>query len=148
MDVASRRATANRGRSPAPRTRRRSAQNSGAEGEQRRLVQLAVSLALFLLVYIGRGVFPAQLEMWKTAAAANVDFKAVFQQFCSAVSQGKPLQGALETLCVELLGGEVREEEPPQDSSFAQPKAVVLLSQTPGGGLTYWNEHGLALIHI
>ncbi|MDE6260797.1 MAG: M23 family metallopeptidase [Oscillospiraceae bacterium] len=102
-----------------------------------------VSLVLFLLVYIGRGVFPAQLEMWRTAAAANVDFKAVFQQFGSALSQGKPVQGALEMLCVELLGGKVQEEEPPHSTSFEQNRSVILMSQIPGGGLAYWNEHGI-----
>ena len=143
MDGASRYVTRSRGRRPAQRTRRRPAQNSGAEGDRRRFIQLVVSLVLFLLVYIGRGVFPAQLEMWRTAAAANVDFKAVFQQFGSALSQGKPLQGALEMLCVELLGGEAQEEEPPHSPSFEQTQPVVMLSQTPGGGLAYWNEHGI-----
>ena len=61
MDGASRRGAAARGRRPAQRTKR-SAQNGGAEGERRRLIQLVVSLALLLLVYIGRGVFPAQLD--------------------------------------------------------------------------------------
>ena len=141
MDGASRRVTGSRGRRPAQRAGRRPARNSGTEGDQRRLIQLAVSLVLFLLVYIGRGVFPAHLEMWKAAAASNVDFKAVFQQFGSALSKGEPLQGALEMLCVELLGGEVKEEAPPP--AYVQPQSVVLLSQVPGGGLAYWNEHGL-----
>lgn len=143
MDGVSRYATKSRGRRSAQRARRRPAQGGGAEGDRRRLIQLVVSLVLFLLVYIGRGVFPAQLEMWRTAAAANVDFKAVFQQFGSALSQGKPLQGALEVLCVELLGGKVQEEEPPHPPSFEQTQSVVMLSQIPGGGLAYWNEHGI-----
>ena len=143
MDGASRYVTKSKRRRPAQRTGRRPAQASGAEGDRRRLIQLVVSLVLFLLVYIGRGVFPAQLELWRTAAAANVDFKAVFQQFGSALSQGKPLQGALEMLCVELLGGEVREEEPSNPPSVGQTQSVVMLSQVPGGGLAYWNEHGI-----
>ena len=144
MDGASRYAAKNRGRRPAQRTRRRPAQGSGAERDRRRLIQLVVSLVLFLLVYIGRGVFPAQLEAWRTAATANVDFKAVFQQFGSALTQGKPLQRALEVLCVELLGGEAPEEEPSNlPPSSEQTRSVVMLSQTPGGGLAYWNKHGI-----
>lgn len=143
MDGASRYVARSRGRGSAQRARRRPAQGSGTEGDRRRLVQLVVSLVLFLLVYIGRGVFPAQLEMWRTAASANVDFKAVFQRFGSALSQGKPLQGALEVLCVELLGGEAQEAEPPHAPSLEQRQSVVMLSQTPGGGLAYWNEHGI-----
>ena len=56
MDGASRRIAADRGRR-APQRTRRSAKNSGAEGEQRRLLQLAVSVALFLLVLMGYSVF-------------------------------------------------------------------------------------------
>ncbi|MBD5084581.1 MAG: M23 family metallopeptidase [Clostridiales bacterium] len=46
-------------------------------------------------------------------------------------------------LCVELLGGEVQEEEPPHSTSFEQTQSVILMSQIPGGGLAYWNKHGI-----
>lgn len=131
------------GRRVAQRTRRR-AQSPGTDQDRLRLAQLAVSLALFLLVYIGRGVFPAQLEAWRAAAAADVDFGAAFQRFASALSQGEPVRGALETLCYTLLGAEVeQEEEPPQpvDDRPAYPSG--LLSQAPGGGLSYLNSHGI-----
>lgn len=143
MDGASRRTVAARRRRPPQRTRR-SNQNNGAEGERRRFIQLMASLMLFLLVYIGRGVFPAQLEMWRAAAAANVDFKAAFHQFSSALSQGEPVPGALEALCVTLLGGEV-EEEPSPSPVEVQVQSLTMLSQTPGGGLGYLNEYGLLL---
>lgn len=143
MDGASRRTAAGRRRRSPQRTKRPT-QNSGAEGERRRLVQLMASLALFLLVYMGRGVFPAQLEMWRTAASANVDFKAAFQQFGAELSQGKPVPSALEALCVTLLGGEVKEPSfPSQPLPEVQIESPVLLSQTSGGGLGYLNEHGL-----
>ena len=130
------------GRRSAQRTRRK-AQNAGADQDRIRLVQLAVSLALFLLVYIGRGVFPAQLEAWRTAAAANVDFGAAFQNFASAISRGEPVRGALETLCYTLLGGEVEQEEPPQPVDDRPEYPSGLLSQAPGGGLSYLNSHGI-----
>lgn len=143
MEGISRRASANRGRRPAQRTRR-PAQSGGAEGERRRLLQLAASLILFLFVYIGRGVFPAQLELWRTAAAANVDFTSAFQQFSAALSQGVPVHGALETLCVTLLGGEVESEPLPSTSmTDEQIQTLPLLSETLGGGLDYLNEHGI-----
>ena len=50
MDGASRRGAAARGRRPAQRTKR-SAQNGGAEGGRRRVIQLVVSLALFAGVH-------------------------------------------------------------------------------------------------
>lgn len=135
--------TAGGGRRPVQRARRQ-AQNSSADQDRLRLIQLAVSLALFLLVYIGRGVFPAQLEAWQAAASANVDFRAAFQRFGSALSQGEPVRGALETLCYTLLGGEVEQQEPPPppvDDGPAYPAG--LLSHAPGGGLGYLNSHGI-----
>lgn len=143
MDGASRRGAAARGRRPAQRTKR-SAQNGGAEGERRRLIQLVVSLALFLLVYIGRGVFPAQLEVWRTVAAANVDFKAAFQRFSGDLSRGEPMAGALEALCVTLMGGDVEEEPSPSPSPFEDELQMpVRLSHTSRMGLDYLNEHGI-----
>jgi len=144
MDGTTRRTAAGRKRRP-PQRARHSNQSGGTEWEQRGLIQLAVSLILFLLVYIGRGVFPAQLEALQAAGAANVDFKAAFQQFGSALSQGKPMPGALEALCVTLLGGEAEKEPlvsaPPAEEELRKPEA--LLSQAPGGGLGYLSEHGL-----
>lgn len=143
MDGVSKRAAAARGRRPAQRTRR-SAQNGGAEGERRRLIQLAISLALFLLVYIGRGVFPAQLEVWRTVTAANVDFKAAFLRFSGDLSRGEPVADALEALCVTLMGCEV-EEEPSPSPGFSEEEfqIPVRLSQTSRMGLDYLNEHGV-----
>ena len=142
MDGTSRRTAAGRGRRPARRTKR-PAQNSGTEGEQRRLIQLGVSVVLFLLVYIGRGVFPAQLEVWRTAAAANVDFRAAFQQFGTALSQGETAQRALEALCVTLLGGEV-EEEPLPSSDLLDNEIVLPPSlSTPREGLGYIMGYGI-----
>lgn len=141
MDGASRRRTTVRGgRRPATRTRR-PARNSEAEGDRRRLIQLGASLALFLLVYIGRGVFPAQLAAWQELAAADVDFQAAFQQFGVALSQGEPMKGALEVLCVTLLGGEA--EEPSPEPPVETPPKMVLLSQTGRGGLAYLGSHGI-----
>lgn len=143
MDGVSRRTTAGRGRRTAQKTRRTAAKG-GAEGERRRLIQLLVSLALFLLVYIGRGVFPAQMEIWRTAAEANVDFKAAFQRFGTALSQGEPVQGVLEALCVTLLGGTAVEEPPPSEPPAAElPQELPMLSQMPRGGLDYLSEHGI-----
>lgn len=144
MDGASRRTAARGGRRPAQRAKRPAAGN-GAEGERRRLIQLAASLALFLLVYIGRGIFPAQLEAWRTALSANVDFKAAFLTFSDSLSQGEPVQGALEALCITLLGGEVEEAPtaPSQAPGGGQVPMLSPLDDTPGGGLSYLNEHGI-----
>lgn len=144
MDGASRRRTAVRGgRRPASRTRR-PVRSGETDGDRRRLIQLGASLALFLLVYIGRGVFPAQLAAWQELAAANVDFREAFQQFSTALSQGEPAAEALEALCVTLLGGKTDDRLPPPEPPVAsQPPTVVLLSQTGCGGMEYLGSHGI-----
>lgn len=125
------------------RTARRPAQRNEARGDRRRLIQLLVSLTLFLLVYIGRGVFPAQFEVWQNAICDNVDFPAAFREFGLAVSDGSPLGESLEALCVRILGGETAVDEPDPEPAVNAPQSVVLLSQTPGAGREYLSTHGV-----
>lgn len=143
MDGVSRRRTAVRGRRRSTQSRQ-SVRNSGAEGDRRRLIQLGVSLVLFLLVYIGRGVFPAQLKAWQELAASNVDFRMAFQQFGADLSRGKAPGDALGVLCVTLLGGEAKPEpEPTVPTEEEEAPDMVLLSETGRGGLEYLGSHGI-----
>lgn len=128
------------------RTARRTrypARKNEPQGDRRRLIQLMVSLALFLLVYIGRGVFPAQFEMWQNAIYDNVDFLAVFQEFSQSVSDGSPLGKSLEALCVRIMGGEIAMDEPDPSPAVNAPQSVVLLGQMPGAGQKYLSTHGV-----
>lgn len=137
MDAAYRRRTAGRGRRTAYQTRR-PAQKDGAEGDRRRLIRLLVSLVLFLLVYVGRGVFPGQLEFWQQAMAADVDFKAVFAEFSRAISEGEPVQSAFEALCASMLGGEG--EQDGQDP--IDPAKITQITAAPIDGLSYISGRG------
>ena len=139
MDTTYRRRAAGGSRS-VRRTKRPARQNEG-QGERRRLIQLLVSLALFLLVYIGRGVFPAWFEVWRSAIYDDVNFSAAFQEFSRAVSEGRPLGESLGTLGVRILGGEPETEEP--DPAEKTPANVILLSQTPGAGQAWLDTHGV-----
>ena len=139
MDTTYRRRAAGSSRS-VRRTKRPARQNEG-QVERRRLIQLLVSLALFLLVYIGRGVFPAWFELWRSAIYDDVDFSEAFQEFSRAVSEGRPLGESLETLGVRILGGEPEPDEP--DPAEKAPVNVILLSQTPGAGQAWLNSHGV-----
>ena len=70
-----RRRTAGRGSRTASRRR------SGLPlRERRRLIQLAASAGLFLLVFFGRGVFPEQMAAWKSILSADVDFRGAVAQ--------------------------------------------------------------------
>lgn len=145
MDMVSRRSTSYRDGHRAVRRPGRPAQTAERETEQRRLVQLLVSLVLFLMVYIGRGVFPAQIEVCRNIIYSNVDFSAAFQEFSRVVSEGNSIGDSLEALCVRVFGGE-SEQSVPAGNSTAQaavPPRVVLLGQTPGAGLSYLDSHGV-----
>lgn len=139
METTYRRGTAGRGRSF--RGAKRAARRNEGQGDRRRLIQLLVSLALFLLVYIGRGVFPARFEMWRSAIYDDVDFSAAFHEFSLAVSDGHPLRESLEALGVRILGGEPEPDKPVSAESV--PPEIILLSQTPGAGRAYLNTHGV-----
>ena len=139
MDTTYRRGAVGGGRS-VRRAKRPARQNEG-QGDRRRLIQLLVSLALFLLVYIGRGVFPARFEMWRSAICDDVDFTAAFQEFSRSISDGRPLKESLEALGVRILGGEPEPDVP--DSAEKAPVNVTLLSQTPGAGRAWLSTHGV-----
>lgn len=124
------------------RSARRPAQTAEAQGDRRRLAQLLVSLVLFLLVYIGRGVFPAQIEVCRSIIYSNVDFSVAFQEFSRVVSDGNSISDSLEALCVKIFGGEPAQPEPPVEKAVPLPQ-VVLLGQTPGAGLSYLDNHGV-----
>ena len=131
------------------RRTRRPARQSEGQGDRRRLIQLMVSLALFLLVYIGRGVFPALFELWRNAILNDVDFSAAFQEFGRAVSDGRPLRESLEALGVRIMGGEPALEPEPDgpDPAGQEPVNVILLGQTPGVGLAWLNTHGIMSVN-
>lgn len=126
----------------AVRRTRRPAQQNRTQGDRRRLIQLLVSLALFLLVYIGRGVFPAQFEAWQGVMNADVDFTAAFQEFSRAVADGSPLKDSLEALCIRIFGGDP-ETDNPSPQAPNPPQQVIPLGQTPGAGRAYLSTHGV-----
>ena len=139
MDTTYRRRAVGGGRTV--RGARRPARQNEGQGDRRRLIQLLVSLALFLLVYIGRGVFPAWFEIWRSAIYDSVDFSAAFQEFSRAVSDGRPLRESLEALGIRILGGEPEPDEP--EPAEKEPPNVIPLSQAPGAGREYLITHGI-----
>ena len=114
-------------------------------GERRRLAQLAASLLLFLLVFLGRDIFPARLREWKAAMAADTDFKAAFQDFSSQLKADAPFGEAVKTLIASLAGREIAEPEPqPEETPRSELPEVELLGETARGGLTWLNAHSFA----
>jgi len=72
--------------------------------ERRRLLQLAASVALFLMVYVGRGVLPQQMAAWKSILSADTDFKGAAEALGEAVSSGDGVLEALEAFWADVSG--------------------------------------------
>ena len=76
--------------------------------EKRRLAQLAVCIALFLAVFIGKGVFPGRIaevrEAVLTVIHTDADFQAAFSDLGRSVSKGEPILDTLGELWVEVFG--------------------------------------------
>ncbi len=95
------RRTAGRGRAGAKRA-------LGAR-ERRRLLQLLVCVVLFLVVFIGKGVFPDRLSAMRDkmleTIRADTDFKAAFASLGRSISAGEPVLDTLGDLWVDVFGG-------------------------------------------
>ncbi len=100
--------------------------------ERRRLAQLAVCLALFLAVFVGKGIFPERLaEARETVLGviqSDTDFQAAFSQLGRSVSQGEPILDTLgEHVVANYLDGKRREwdEYRTRVSSWEREKYII-----------------------
>lgn len=73
--------------------------------ERRRLVQLAASIFIFLLVFFGRGVFPEQMAALGEVLDSDLDLKEAVSALSRAVSEGEEDLTALERFAAALRGG-------------------------------------------
>ena len=97
--------------------------NKGYEAERkkqkkrRQMLQLLVCLAVFLTVFIGKGVWPATVAQTGTQVLqvlrANTDFRAAFTGLGFALAQQESVLGEIGEFCVSVLAPE---EEPIQET--------------------------------
>lgn len=77
--------------------------------ERRRLVQLGVCVALFLAVFLGRGIFPEKLDAIRedvlSTLHADTDFVAAFFNLGRSIGQGEPVADTLGELWVDVFAG-------------------------------------------
>lgn len=120
---------------------RRSARFSGANAgkrtggkgsrsqEKTRLIQLAICLALFLAVFIGKGVFPTRLAQLRdnilTIISSDTDFQAALSQLGGALSGEGTILGELGDFCVEVFGAGEAPADP--DTSQAIPEMASMV---------------------
>lgn len=116
---------------------RRHAAGSVALGprEKRRLVQLGVCVVLFLTVFIGKGIFPGQVEDVRAqilqVIRTDTDFKAAFSDLGRSISAGEPVLDTLGELWVDVFGNgtvEVPYTVTPASYPLAEAQAAFFLS--------------------
>ena len=99
--------------------------------EQTRLLQLLVCLAIFLLVFIGKGVFPNRLVQVRdnllSLITADVDFQAAFSGLGDSMSQGGTILDELGQFCVEVFGGSREDPEQPGASGVPELASMVVI---------------------
>lgn len=130
---------------------KRRMQRTAEEGrrEKRQLLQLVVSLGLFLLVFIGRGAFPALVDDWNTLLTSDADFAEAFERLAQDLSDDESLWSSLGRFAVAAFGGEVPELQPsaPADS-VREPVEITLLGETKQHGIAYLWEERLEAYYI
>lgn len=106
-----------------------------APKECRRLVQLGVCIALFLVVFVGKGVFPEQMlaarDKIVQVIQGDTDFRAAFASLGQSISDGEPVLETLGTLWVDVFGGE--EVEVPDSSWEPLPLYTETVSYLQSG---------------
>ena len=104
-----------------------------APGRERvRAAQLAVCLALFLAVFIGKGVFPAKLAQTGSQVLeiirANTDFRAAFADLGRALAEEGSVLGGLGDFCVAVFAPAAEDEGAGEAAVPAGAGAQALLS--------------------
>ncbi len=141
-----------------PRGMRRNARGNGlGQREKVRLAQLLVCLALFLAVFIGKGIFPEKLLKAKyellSRITANTDFRAALSDLGTSLTEGGTVLDDLGEFCVEVFGGgeEPQELEPAPATAAALPARwelegeLVFLDSRPDQAAIsahYWRDGG------
>ena len=108
-----------------------------APRERRRLLQLGVCVALFLTVFLGRGIFPERMEEVRgellEVIRSDTDFRTAFFRVGQAVEAGTPAGEALADLWAEVFspadGGEVYVF--PEEGSALYTAERTFLSSVP-----------------
>lgn len=109
---------------------RRDRQGRGGQ-VQVRFAQLLICLALFLAVFLGKGLFPQKLgqvgEDILALMGTDLDIPKALSNFGASLKEGDSLLADLGAFCVEVFGPVPRESAPPEEAPLppVQPDAVL-----------------------
>lgn len=103
--------------------------------EKRKLIQLALCVALFLAVFLGKGIAPDGMlqsgEKLLQFIRTDTDFEGAFSTLGEAFSKGEPVTQTLGNLAKEVFGAGTQEEEPQMADGPAAEAARQALTQLP-----------------
>lgn len=118
------------GRRPRRASCRRDRQ--GRSGQvQVRFAQLLICLALFLAVFLGKGLFPQKLgqvgEDILALMGTDLDIPKALSNLGASLKEGDSLLADLGAFCVEVFGPAPQESVPPEEAPLppVQPDAVL-----------------------
>ncbi len=98
----------------------------------RRLSQLLICLAIFLTVFVGKGVFPQRMALISREAAVllgqNTDFRAAFLRLGQALGGGDSVLGQVGELCIAVFGTEQTRIPWPEEETMAKKELRFLAS--------------------
>lgn len=104
----------------------------GRSGQvQVRFAQLLICLALFLAVFLGKGLFPQKLgqvgEDILALMGTDLDIPEALSNLGASLKEGDSLLADLGAFCVEVFGPAPRESAPPEEAPLppVQPDAVL-----------------------
>ncbi len=90
-------------------------------GDNRRLIQLVISLALFGVVLVGRGLLPERMEQasgfLRQVLNRNTNFAAAFSRVGDAIGNGESVLDTLGDFCVAVFGPSGQTSEPDEASA-------------------------------
>lgn len=124
-----------------------------APREGRRLAQLCVCVALFTVVFLGRGVFPLQAESLRSellqVIQQDTDFRGAFENLGRAISEGEPVVATMGNLWVDVFssGGKttIVAPLPPGSIPAAYQAEREFLASAPGAAELLYHRFGVEM---
>lgn len=100
--------------------------------EQIRLIQLGVCLALFLTIFLGKGIFPQKMNQVRgdilTLISTDFDFQEALSSLGESLAGSGTVLSDLGDFCVEVFGSVPQEDEQPQPAAFIPPQPAGILT--------------------
>lgn len=121
--------TMNRGRSSYSSGSTRGRRRGSPSEEQVRLLQLTVCLALFLAIFLWKGIFPQKLGQVRDDLLAlittDLDFQGALNTLGESLAGSGTVLSDLGDFCVEVFGGGQEGDEPAEPAVFTPPPLLV-----------------------